>query len=243
VTPRVAVAVPCYRHAQYLGQMLESLRAQRFPHWECRVVVDGRDDVAERIVLEHAARDRRVALTIVDRHIGLPAARNLAVRHTKAGWVLPFDADDWMDADYLEALYDAAETTADDNQRYNVFYTPARVVTDHGSEVFTYPDYNPELVAEYVQIPGCAMMPRALYDRLQGYDEAWNHGATDWMFWVRATALKLIHPVQVFPAAWNYRQHTGFRNSDRGRAVLPVLQSEMRRALRGERAYGEALPL
>jgi hypothetical protein len=84
-------------------------------------------------------------------------------------------------------------------------------------------------------------MPRALYERLEGYDEAWNSGATDWMFWVRAAAYDLLNPVQVFPASWNYRQHDGFRNSDRGKAVLPHLQQEMRRALRGERLYGEPL--
>jgi glycosyltransferase involved in cell wall biosynthesis len=223
--------------------MLESLRLQRFGRWECRVVIDGRDEVAERIAVEHAAHDPRIAVTIVDRHIGLPAARNLAVRDTKAGWVLPFDADDWMDPDYLLALHDAAESTPDDNRRYNVFFTPARMVWDDRAEVFTYPAYDRSQIADVVQLPGCSMMPRALYDRLRGYDEAWDSGATDWMFWVRAAAIDVLNPVQVFPASWNYRQHNGFRNHHRGVRHLKVLQEEMRRALRGDRAYGEPLPI
>ena len=129
-----------------------------------------------------------------------------------------------------------------DQRPHPVAYSPAILWWDDGrEEVFTYPAFDADRVAEEVMLPGCALMPRALYDVLRGYDEAWNHGATDWMFWVRAARDRLILPMQTHTPTWVYRQHRGFRHHHRGRAVLPMLKREMRRAYRGERRYGDPL--
>jgi glycosyltransferase involved in cell wall biosynthesis len=244
-TPLVAVAVPCYQHGLLLGPMLESLLAQTFRRWECRVVIDGRDALAERVAQMYAATDPRIAVTILDRHVGLPNARNQAIRATRAGWVLPFDADDTMDSAYIERLHATADALEPDAERYPVVFTPARLTYSDGRvpETFVYPPYVPAEMAEYVQMPGCALMPRALFDRLNGYDPAWDQGATDWMFYCRAAALNLLRPIQLPEPLWTYRQHAGHRNSQRGAAVLPYLRAEMRRAVAGERAYGEPLAI
>jgi hypothetical protein len=148
-----------------------------------------------------------------------------------------------MNPALLECLHATANAPPPDDTRYPVVFTPARLTYSDGrpTETFVYPPYVPAEMAEYVQIPGCSLMPRALFERLDGFDPAWDQGATDWMFWCRAAALDLLRPIQLPAPLWTYRQHAGYRNSARGAAVLPYLRAEMRRAVAGERAYGEPL--
>ena len=240
----VGVAVPCYQHGKYLGQMLESLRLQSYGAWQCVVVIDGPDAEAETVAVQHMRHDPRIRVVILQKRAGEAAARNLAIRDLRTPWIMPFDADDWMDGDHLHNLMRMATDIPHPEGRYNVFFSPARLVYDDGRKtVYTYPPYDPETIADQVQLPGSSLYPRALYDRLRGYDEQWNRGATDWMFYVRATQLGILNPVQVFPSSWNYRQHSGYRAHREGALHLEVLKREMRRALRGERAFGEPLVL
>jgi glycosyltransferase involved in cell wall biosynthesis len=243
--PLVGVAVPCYQHGQYLGAMLESLRAQTFDRWACVVMMDGPDDRARAIADAHASDDSRITVLAHPTHRGLPESRNAAVRALDAPWLLPFDADDLMDPQHIEALYGAAEAQQRVNPaRHAVSFAPARLMWPDGRrETFVYPPYDPPRLPDHVQLPGCSLMPRALFDELGGYDPAWNRGATDWMFWVRAARLDLIAPIQTPSPTWTYRQHNGFRNHHRGVAVLNVLKREMRRAFEGKRLYGDPLTL
>jgi hypothetical protein len=150
-----------------------------------------------------------------------------------------------MDSGHLDALYGAAEAQQRaDPARHAVAFSPARLAWPDGRrESFVYPPYHPPTLPDVVQLPGCALMPRALFDALGGYDPAWDHGATDWMFWVRAARLDVIAPIQTPQPTWTYRQHDGFRNHYRGVAVLDVLQREMRRAFAGERSFGDPLTI
>lgn len=236
----IAIATPVYRHAAYLDVMLQSLRVQSFGRWECAVVLDGPDDAALAIVQQHADHDPRIRFTVLPTHAGLPAARNQAVRMTTAPWLLPFDADDVMHPRMLEA-YIAASRVAPE-RKHPVIFSPATCDYGNGkTAVYKYPLYNRATLAEQVQMPGSAMHPRALYDLLGGFDEAWNMGATDWMYWIRGAALNKIAPMQLPQSYWTYRQHNGFRNHRRGEAVLERLKPHMQRALAGTRAFGEPI--
>jgi glycosyltransferase involved in cell wall biosynthesis len=216
VTPAIAVLTPLFGHAQYLGQMLDSLLAQSVQAWECCVVIDGPDRAAAEVAQFYAAQDTRIRWVMTLERRGVAAARNMAVRQTDAPLLLPFDADDFMDPQYLAVLLEAWAVSADG--KHPVCYAAANCLKSDGSStVFTYPPYRPNFFTEEFQIPNASLHPRALWEHLGGWDETWTHGAEDWHYWARAVAERIIEPINCRIPLWTYREHDGVRHSRVGK--------------------------
>ncbi|HEU5399873.1 MAG TPA: glycosyltransferase family A protein [Terriglobales bacterium] len=97
--PAISIIVPYFNPGDFLREAIESVIAQTFTDWELLLVNDGSTDAGERIAAEFAARDPRIqTITHPDRkNHGLPATRNLGLRHARAEFVALLDADDvWM---------------------------------------------------------------------------------------------------------------------------------------------------
>jgi hypothetical protein len=232
VTAEVAVLTPLFGHAQYVGHMLDSLIAQTFQAWECCVVIDGPDRQAAEVAQFYAAQDKRIRWVMTLERRGVAAARNMAVRQTDAPLLLPFDADDMMDPEYLAVLQDAC---APGDGVYPVCYASAKCLKPDGSaSVFTYPPYRPDVFTEEFQIPNASMHPRAMWEALGGWDESWTHGAEDWHYWARAVARRIIEPINCRIPLWTYREHDGSRHSRTGRQFWHEHKPKIDAILNGE---------
>jgi glycosyltransferase involved in cell wall biosynthesis len=102
VTPLVSIIIPCYRQAEYLGEALDSVLAQTYPHWEAIVVNDASPDNTKEIAMGYASKDVRITLLNLEQNTGLPNARNSGIKATKGVFILPLDADDKIAPTYLE---------------------------------------------------------------------------------------------------------------------------------------------
>lgn len=223
--PRVAILTPVFRHGQYLPEMLLSLQAQTVTDWECALVLDGPDDEIEKIARRFAFSDPRIAVHVLPAWVGLPGARNECWRRTSAPWLLCFDADDVMDPTLLEEMLALAVPALGEGPPWPLVYSPAREwFPDGKTKVWRYPEFNAAKFADYHQIPGPSLMPRALYSALGGYNETMLEGGDDWEFLCRAVARKWITPLQLAESRWWYRQHDGPRVSRQGMKRWDVLQ-------------------
>lgn len=212
----IAVLTPLFGHAKYLGAMLDSLLAQTFQEWECCVVIDGPDRQASEVAQFYAAQDPRIRWVMTLERRGVAAARNMAVKQTDAPLLMPFDADDMMEPEYLATLLQAHDLVPD--EPHPVAYAAARCLHPNGSvTVFQYPEFNPKRFTEYFQIPNATLHPRALWEELGGWDESWTHGAEDWHYWARAVAKGRITSINCRNALWTYREHDGPRQSRVGK--------------------------
>lgn len=97
----VTVCVPCFQQADYLGGCLESIAAQTVPAFETLVIDDGSHALESARIADIAGDfpDTRV-VKVTNRK--LPGARNAALMLTRTFAFLPLDADDWIDACYIE---------------------------------------------------------------------------------------------------------------------------------------------
>lgn len=91
--PLVSVIIPAYNAADFIGQTLDSARAQTYEHLEIIVVDDGSNDETPQIVASAAQADTRIKL-IRQPNRGVAAARNRAIRASKGAFIAPLDADD-----------------------------------------------------------------------------------------------------------------------------------------------------
>lgn len=107
--------MPCYNAAKWLEESLESLRKQTEGDFEVMVVDDGSSDDSCAIVERFATKDPRIRLERLPENSGgcyLPRKHGITL--TKAEWIAPLDADDIVDADYLERLLLRAKETGAD---------------------------------------------------------------------------------------------------------------------------------
>ena len=97
----VSVIVPSYNYGHFVGQTLESLRAQTYSAWECIVVDDGSTDNTGAIVTAFAKDDSRIKY-VRQENLGLAAARNAGIARSTGEYVQFLDADDLLESEKFE---------------------------------------------------------------------------------------------------------------------------------------------
>ena len=105
---RVSVIVPVYNAERYLGECIESLLSQTVSDIEIILVNDGSRDGSEAICREYAERDTRVKL-LSKQNEGAGRARADGVRLASSPFICFIDSDDYVSADYCEALLEAQQ--------------------------------------------------------------------------------------------------------------------------------------
>lgn len=89
----LSVVVPAYGVEDYIGECLDSLRAQEYTHIEIIVVDDGSPDRSGDIARAHAAQDPRIRV-VRRENGGLSAARNTGIEHARGEFLVFIDSDD-----------------------------------------------------------------------------------------------------------------------------------------------------
>jgi glycosyltransferase involved in cell wall biosynthesis len=91
------VIIPCYNQARFLGEAIESVLKQTYPHFEVVVIDDGSTDNTSEV----AARYPGVRC-IRQENRGLAGARNTGIRRSTGSYLVFLDADDRLLPNALE---------------------------------------------------------------------------------------------------------------------------------------------
>ena len=112
-TPTISIIVPTYNTPEtMLREMLESVKAQIYPHWELCIADDssGQRHV-KRILQEYAANEPRIKLHLGTRNHGVSYASNRALEMVTGEFVVLLDHDDLLEE---QALFRVAESILQD---------------------------------------------------------------------------------------------------------------------------------
>lgn len=90
-SPLVSVIIPCYNHAAFLAQAVESILVQKYKPVEIIVVNDGSTDGIDE-VMSHF----KEIIYISQQNKGLSAARNTGIKTATGTYLLFLDADDFL---------------------------------------------------------------------------------------------------------------------------------------------------
>lgn len=219
MTPKLSVITACYNHGQYLRECIESVMAQTEAEIEHVIVIDGATDNSWEIATDAAKRDDRIQV-LLQNNKGLATAQNVGISFSTAPWVLKVDADDKIDARYVEEILRAAR----EYDARNVIFAPAQHF-GRRNDVYVYPEFNPAQMIDRFMIPGPAAFRKSLWATVGGYDETMK-SAEDWDLYIRAQLAVGLVPYQLKTPGvyWWYRMHNGPRASEHGRAKLAELQ-------------------
>jgi glycosyltransferase involved in cell wall biosynthesis len=109
--------MPARDAGAWIGEAVESIRAQTLEDWELIAVDDGSNDDTLEVLAEHAGRDARIRVFSTDpANNGLVAALNRGLREVRGCYVARMDADDVAHparlAEQTRALDENASITA-----------------------------------------------------------------------------------------------------------------------------------
>lgn len=123
--PKVSVIVPVYNPGELLDRCIESILSQSLREIEMILVDDCSSDGSREKMQRCAVSDGRVILIDSETHGGAGKARNRGLEAARGEMLAFVDSDDFIDAGFLEKLWDRhVETGADivkgERLRYSV---------------------------------------------------------------------------------------------------------------------------
>jgi glycosyltransferase involved in cell wall biosynthesis len=94
--PAVSVITPYLSADRFLGEAIDSVRAQSFDEWELLLIDDGSSDRSREIADAAAAEDPRIQSLArpLERIAGAASARNWGVEQARGDYLVFLDADD-----------------------------------------------------------------------------------------------------------------------------------------------------
>lgn len=176
--PVVSVITPVYDAGPDLAQTLASVAAQSFTDHEHVLVDDGSTDPTTRRLLDAAAG--RPGVTVLRTENRGPAhARNLAVERARGRYLLPLDADDYLEPAFLAKTVPLLEARPE----VGVVHTWVALVGGHRGVWKTGPFALPELLARCT-VHVTTLFRRGLWSDVGGFDPRYVESAEDWDFWI-----------------------------------------------------------
>jgi glycosyltransferase involved in cell wall biosynthesis len=182
--PFVSVVIPAYNQAGFVGQAVESVLAQTYPHQEIILVDDGSTDKTSEVVTNFGFKVRY----IYQENRGLAGARNTGILAAKGDLIGLLDADDCWKPNYLEKMI----TLAGENPNAAAYYCRAQCMDFDGKElprVLGGPPVPPEelfwklLRANFI-IPSTTLIRRDCLVAAGLFDSSFR-SCEDWDLWLK----------------------------------------------------------
>jgi len=196
----VSIVIPCFNHARYLAEAIESALTQTHADVEVVVVDDGSTD-------DSAAVASRYPITLVRQaNQGLASARNAGLKTSRGDILIFLDADDRL---HPHAAASASAALAQSPAAMMAFGR-CRLIDESGRPLLTnLPSVNAKFYEEllrrnYIWMPAMAAYRRAVFDAVGMFDPTCN-AAADYDLYLRiARTFDLVaHDALVA----DYRQH------------------------------------
>lgn len=109
----ISIIIPIYNAELYLHRSIDSILSQTYTDIEVLLVDDGSTDRSGELCDEYANKDSRVRV-FHKINEGVSSARNVGLDNAKGQWITFVDADDWIDKNMYQELYNTAVSTQAD---------------------------------------------------------------------------------------------------------------------------------
>jgi glycosyltransferase involved in cell wall biosynthesis len=178
----VSVIMPVFDAGPPLEQSLRSVAAQTFMDRELVIVDDGSADPVTLTLLDAASTLPGVTLHRTSNR-GPSRARNLAIERSRGAYLLPLDADDWLEPTFLERTV----PVLDRDPAVGVVHTWVGLVGNHHGTWQTGPFELPALLSRCT-VHVTSLFRREIWTQAGGYDPRFVEASEDWDLWISAAA-------------------------------------------------------
>ncbi len=174
---KVSVVMPCYNDGAYIKEAVSSVLAQTYSDVELIIVDDGSDDVDTRSILSDlAASGIRILQSPRIRPAG---ARNLGIKAAAGKYILPVDADDLIEPDYIEK----AVRVLEENPEVGIVYCHANLFGEKNGR-WELPNFTVDRMLLDNIVFVTALFYKTDWERVGGFRSNMLHGMEDYDFWL-----------------------------------------------------------
>ena len=177
----ISIVIPCYNHGLYVLDTIESIENQTYKNYEVIIVNDGSSDNYTLSILNSLELKGLQVIHQLNR--GPAAARNCGINMAKGKYILPLDADDVLEPEFLEKtiVRFAMDSTIIGVSSYTrQFAENSGIIECKGGSISGFVGECPVVVASIIL--------KSRWDEINGYDESMILGYEDWEFWIRYLA-------------------------------------------------------
>ncbi|GAK99348.1 beta-1,3-glucosyltransferase [Nonlabens ulvanivorans] len=146
--------------------------------WECIIVNDGSTDDSQIIANQWVEKDARFQLVSID-NAGVSNARNQGILRATGTYILPLDADDYLDKNYIKSALQIFQNSPS----CKVVYGSVMLIGER-NERWNLPEFSMEELAMSNIIPVTGIYRKTDWVRIKGYDLQLKKGLEDWEFWI-----------------------------------------------------------
>lgn len=173
----VSVIIPVYNMESFLSDTLDSVLASVYPCIEVIIMDDGSTDSSFAIAQQYACKDIRIK-AYTQPNQGVSAARNHAINKATGTFILPVDADNLIEKDFIGQ---AVSILLTDKQVKAV--VPRAAFFGARTGEWKLPPFSLSLLARKNIIDTCALYRKEDWERVGGYCEE-IVAREDWEFWI-----------------------------------------------------------
>ena len=209
----------------FLRQMIESVTAQTYPHWQL-CIADGSGDTAEtKRIVDSYLSDKRIKYKILAENLGIADNTNAAMELADGDYIALFDHDDLLSEN---ALYEVADRICKTGAE--IVYTDEDKVTSDLSERYQpnfKPDFNLDLLRSNNYICHLLVVKKTLVQEVGGQKKEFD-GAQDHEFLLRC--IEKAKGIEHIPKVlYHWRVHAG--STSGGTDAKPYVAAAAKKAL------------
>lgn len=174
----VSIIVPAYNAAKYIEETINSALQSSYSPIEIIIVNDGSIDNTREEVLTLREKHPETIKYIEQSNSGVAVARNIAIQCANGKYILPLDADDLIDKDYIKKAVEVLENSPE----VKVVYGGAKYFGAKKG-VWKLPKFSLSLLARRNIIYVSGIYRKEDFLKTDGYC-AEIEGMEDWDFWI-----------------------------------------------------------
>ena len=202
--PLVSVIVACHNYGQYLKEAVESVVHQTYKNIEIIIINDGSTDDSDEIVRSLEYDNIRY---LPQSNSGIVAVRNRGIDEAAGEFIIFLDADDLLDADYVEETLRVAQ-----KNKVDIVYTDFRKF-DAVTETSNFPEYNIEILKNhnFIHISSLIRKTAIGLSRFDVNLSGMTHEDWDFFLGICSKGARVVKCQTTF---LNYRIHESSRNNN-----------------------------
>lgn len=106
---KISIIITCYNTEKYIGKCLISIQNQTYKNFEALIIDDGSSDNSPNVIKDTIKNDNRF-IYCRKKNGGVSSARNYGLKKATGKYICFIDGDDYIEDNYLSALYNAVKS-------------------------------------------------------------------------------------------------------------------------------------
>ena len=219
----ISIITPMYNLADLIGETIDTVIQQTYPHWEMIIVDDQSPDngAGIAVVEQYSQQDSRIKLIKAKVNKGSSGARNTAIKAAQGKIIAFLDGDDLWDQDYLQQQLDFMA-----KKKATIVFSSYRRIDEETKTEILKPFIVPKKV-NYKSIlkslpifPSAAMIDISVIGKIY-FNEAQGSLRDDYVMWLAVLREKVEFAYGNPSVLVSYRLRKSSVTSQKNRVILP----------------------